>query len=56
MDIGLAAEQERLIKMEMERQQSELKVSFYVNGPKYRTFLSGTLPWTDSVIGKFSQN
>ena len=28
MDIGLAAEQERLIKMEMERQQSELKVSF----------------------------
>ena len=51
MDIGLAAEQERLIKMEMERQQSELKVSFYVNDRTYRTFLSGILRWTDSVIG-----
>ena len=44
MDIGLAAEQERLIKMEMERQQSELKVSSYMNGLKYRTFLSGIWP------------
>ena len=56
MDIGLAAEQERLIKMEMERQQSELKVSFFISPIKYRTFLNGILPRTDSVIGLFSQN